>query len=302
MNSAEQFKSLTLSQHAYQHSRAIFDEDLAAALLYMQPTPRPCYTPALLEDIRVFHSDVAAWVRSEIAQTGHSQLRYTVIASNMPEVYNLGGDLSLFADLIQRQDRDALLDYAIRCIDVAHQASTSMDLPLTTIALVQGRAQGGGFEAALACNVIIAERGTEMGFPEVLFNLFPGMGAYSFLSRRINPIIAERMILSGRLYTAEELYEMGIVDHLAEPGKGKEKLKEYIRESERHNHAHSLIRHVRNTYNRVTYEELLDITQLWVESALRLTNREIKTMRRLVSMQDRKATMKPQDVKLRCAE
>jgi DSF synthase len=45
-----------------------------------------------------------------------------------------------------------------------------------TASLVQGRALGSGFECALASDVIVAETGARMGFPEVLFNLFPGMG------------------------------------------------------------------------------------------------------------------------------
>ena len=164
---------------------------------------------------------------------------------------------------------------------------------MTTISLIQGNAQGGGFEAALSCNVIIAERGTQMGFPEVLFNLFPGMGAYSFLCQRINPALAERLILSGKLYSAEALYEMGVVDHLADPGKGRERLKDYIHESDRRSHSRALIRHTRTKYNRVRYEELLDITELWVDSALQLTERELKTMQRLVRAQNRRGMQSP---------
>jgi DSF synthase len=52
-----------------------------------------------------------------------------------------------------------------------------LDRDVTTIALVQGDALGGGFETALSSNVLIAERSAKLGFPEILFNLFPGMGA-----------------------------------------------------------------------------------------------------------------------------
>ncbi len=293
MSPATHTKSSMYCDHEYRHARVHFDEHLGAAFLYMTPEPRPCYTPTLLEDIRAFHDVVAKNVRSELDQHGYSRTRYTVVASGIPGIYNLGGDLGLFAEMIRARDRGGLLNYATGCIHVAHQASTSLDLPLTTIALVQGNAQGGGFEAALACNVVIAERGTQMGFPEVLFNLFPGMGAYSFLSQRINPALAERLILSGKLYPAEELYEMGVVDYLAEPGKGREKLKDYIHESDRRPHSRALIRHTRTKYNRVPYEELLDITELWVDSALQLTERELKTMQRLVRAQNRRGMQSP---------
>lgn len=289
MSTAMSLNTAITSDYHYQQADVRYNEGLGAAMLYMRPSPRACYTSELLEDIRMFHQSVALTVSGDIEKQGYSDTRYTVVASSTPGTYNLGGDLNLFAQLIQRKDRDQLLKYAIRCINVAYQASTAMDLPITTIALVQGNAQGGGFEAALACNVVIAERGVEMGFPEVLFDLFPGMGAYSFLSQRVSPAIAERLILSGKLYSAEELYEMGVIDVLADPGKGHERLAEFIRESKRRKHARDLIRFVRGKYNRVSYEQLLDITRLWVDSALQLSEREIKTMLRLVRAQDRKS-------------
>ena len=293
MSSATNTQSPITCDYEYLHARVHFDNHLGAALLYMHPEPRPCFTSLLLEEMQSFQNEVARRVRGDLDLEGRSQIRYTVLASDLPGLFNLGGDLNLFVDLIQKKDRGALLDYATNCVQVVHQYSTCFDLPITTISLVQGNAQGGGFEAALSCNVIIAERGTQMGFPEVLFNLFPGMGAYSFLSRRINPALAERLMLSGRLYPAEELYEMGVVDHLADSGKGREKLKEYIQESDRRSHSRALLRHTRTNYNRVSYEELLDITELWVDSALQLTERELKTMQRLVRAQNRRGVQSP---------
>ena len=56
---------------------------------------------------------------------------------------------------------------------------------VTTVALLEGDALGGGFECALSCDVVIAEKHVKAGFPEVLFNMFPGMGGMSFLARRV---------------------------------------------------------------------------------------------------------------------
>ena len=60
-----------------------------------------------------------------------------------------------------------------------------------------------------------------MGLPEILFNLFPGMGAYSLLARRIGLRAAEELILSGKVLPAAKLHEMGIVDVLAKDGEGE---------------------------------------------------------------------------------
>lgn len=291
-NTAVRHKSTSSNTHTYQHASVRFDEHLQAALLYMNPSPRACFTSSLLKDILQFQHLVSKKVHNELESFGNSKTRYTVLASRVPQTYNLGGDLNLFIDAIERKNRGLLLDYATNCIRAAHNFSIGLDCPVTTIALVQGSAQGGGFEAALSCNVIIAERGSQMGFPEVLFNLFPGMGAYNFLSQRISPSLSERLILSGKLYTAEELYKMGVIDVLAEQGQGEQKLAEFIKESEKRSHSRDLIRYTRTKCNRVKYEELLEITELWVESALKLSQREIKTMRRLVRAQNNKS-MRP---------
>jgi len=275
-------------KHEYTSSQVKFDEKLGAFFIYMQSTPRPCFTLELLDDLKHFLIEAEEKIVTDLKQDGHSNLKFIVVSSAFPGTFNLGGDLNLFAELIERQDREKLLEYAVNCITVGHKASMSLDLPLTTITLIQGNAMGGGFEAALACNVIIAERGYMMGFPEVMFNLFPGMGAYTYLAQRINPVLAERMILSGKMYHAEELYEMGVIDYLAEPGEGEDVLKEYIHNEKKFGHARSLIRHIRKQYNPASYKQLLDITNLWVESALQLTQKELTTIKRLVAAQDRK--------------
>jgi len=216
-------------------------------------------------------------------------VRYAVLASKVPGVYNLGGDLALFSRLIAAQDREALMGYATACIDALHLKMTGFGRGITHITLVQGDALGGGFECALAADVLVAERGSRMGLPEVLFNLFPGMGAYSILSRRIGPAPAERMILSGKVYSAEELHEMGVVDLLAEPGNGEMAVYDYIRQENRGRNSVQAMRAVRDYVNPIRYEELIHITEMWVDAALRLGPRDLRMMDRLVARQTLKA-------------
>jgi len=277
------------------HSSFHFDDQLGAAFIYMKADPRPCFTIELLEDLKQFEQIISEQVKLDVSQKLTPRFQYTVVASSIPNVFNLGGDLNLFMDLINTKNREQLHKYAVACIDVSYTMSTCMGLPITTIALVQGSAQGGGFEAALACNVIIAEKGSLMGFPEVLFNLFPGMGAYTYLRQRVNSALAEKIILSGKIFRAEELYEMGLVDILAEPGQGKQALHTYIKQSKRRSNAQALIRHTRNKYNKISYEELLDITTMWVDCALNIGERERKTMQRLIRAQNRKVLMESED-------
>jgi len=248
---------------------------------YMNAYPRACFSPTLLKEIDQWFS----YVKKRNEDCDEQVFNYLVLASGIPGTFNLGGDLNLFRILIGKGDYDALFDYAKACIDVLFQNITHLNDKLTTISLVQGDALGGGFEAALSSNVLIAEKGTKMGLPEVLFNLFPGMGAFSLLSHKIGVSKAEKMILSGQLYSAEELYDMGVVDILVEKGEGESAVYSYIKQAERAANSYRAMRKIQDITNQITYQELIDITRIWVEAALRLGKRDLRMMERLVSRQ-----------------
>jgi DSF synthase len=271
----------------YQQLSIRYNAEETSVWLYMKPTPRPCFNPTLLSEIKQFQESVIHNHKMLQAEGSHP-INYVVSASHVPGVFNLGGDLNLFAQYILSKDRDHLLRYAIACIDVLHNNAINLDLPVTTISLVEGSALGGGFEAAVSSNVVIAERSTEMGLPEILFNLFPGMGAYSLLARRIGMVEAEKMITSGKVYRAEELLEMGIVDVLADDGEGRNEVNNYIKQHMRTSNGLRAIQAVRKRYNPISYQELLDITKIWVDAALNLTKKDLRMMQRLVSVQDKR--------------
>lgn len=254
---------------------------------YMKPQPRPSFTPTLLSEIKQFQQSMIDNYESLQTEELHP-VNYLVLASQIPDVFNLGGDLNLFAEHILNRDRDHLLRYAIACIDVLFNNAVNLELPITTISLVEGSALGGGFEAALSSNVLIAERSAELGLPEILFNLFPGMGAYSLLARRIGMMEAEKLITGGNVYRASDLYEMGVVDILAEDGEGKQAVSKYIRQHMRSSNGLRAINAVRQRYSPLLYDELLDITTIWVDAALNLRPRDLRMMQRLVSAQDKR--------------
>jgi DSF synthase len=215
-------------------------------------------------------------------------VKYFVGGSRLPGVYNLGGDLNFFIKNIRARDLTALRKYAHDCVDVAYHMTVGFHLPLITIALVQGDALGGGFEGALSFNVIVAEKKAKFGLPEILFNLFPGMGAFSFLSRKLDVTRAQKMILSGRVYSATELYEMGLVDILAEDGRGEEAVRDYIAHNRRHHTVHRRIREVNMRVNPFSLEELRDVTDIWAEHAMRLQEPDLRNMERLANAQLRR--------------
>ncbi|WP_051247749.1 crotonase/enoyl-CoA hydratase family protein [Inquilinus limosus] len=253
---------------------------------FMRPEGRPSFTPELLRDI----SDMQHSIRRMFTERADQEppIRYFVFASGLPGIYSMGGDLGLFIEKIRLGDRAALRRYAHVAIEAIHRNHVAFGTPIITMALVQGDALGGGFECALSLDMIVAERSAKMGLPEILFNLFPGMGAYSFLSRRIGAVATEKMITSGRIYTAEELHEMGIVDVLAEDGKGVEAVREYVAENGRKYNAHRALLQARRRVNPITLGELRDVVDIWADACLGLGEADLRKMARLTAAQDRR--------------
>ena len=249
---------------------------------------RACFKPALVNEILQYQWSLADRLRRE-RSNGDDPLRHVVLASDC-DAFNLGGDLEYFCDAIRRQDRHALLTYARQCVRGVHAFHTGLDAGAHSIALVQGDALGGGFEAALSCHTIVAEEGVGMGLPEVLFGLFPGMGAYSFLCKRVSPRQAEKMILSGEVYSSEEMYRLGVVDVLVPKGQGESAVQDLIRQQQRAPHSYLAMNAVRRIGQPVSYDELMGITEVRVDTALALGEKSLKTMDRIVRAQARRSS------------
>lgn len=278
--------TLHSEQNSYKQLTTYFDPHNQIAWGYMHAEPRPCFTPQLLRELLAWGNGMI----DRIDDPAQQDVKYFVLASKVADTFSLGGDLNLFMQHIEARDRDALYRYAISCIDCSYAVHSHLNRPnVTSIALVQGQALGGGFESALAANILIAERGARMGLPEILFNLFPGMGAMTFLARRVGHHQAVRIIRSGKLYLAEELYEMGVVDVLAETGEGEAAVYEYVRREEKSRNGLLALRAAREVSQPASYEELVRITEIWVDAALRLEPKSLRMMERLVSRQTSKA-------------
>ena len=250
------------------------------------PNPRPSFNLELLKDLATycrFVSDTEATVE---CQGRAMPVEYTVLASGAPGVFNLGGDLDLFIQLIERRDRAGLRNYGTACIDVLHHNYTGHGLPVTTVSLVQGECLGGGFEAALSSDIIIAERQSRFGFPEILFNLFPGMGAYSFLDRRVGRRVTEQLLSTGKIYSADDMLALGVIDSVVDRGQGEAEVTALVKRNGRSRNGLVGIAGARRRVNGITYQELMDVVHLWADAALRLTGRDLKLMQRLVSRQN----------------
>lgn len=265
---------------------ALYDGEQHAMWLRWNPRPRPNFNPELLQDLDRYCQFMAHSGGAIACQGERMPLDYAVLASKVPGVFNLGGDLSLFTRLIDAHDRDGLLGYGRACVDVLYRNYIGHGLPITTISLVQGECLGGGFEAALSSDVIVAERQSRFGFPEILFNLFPGMGAYSFLERKVGKRVAEELISAGRVYGADDMLALGVVDLVVDQGRGESEVGNFIKSRSRSRVGMAGLAAARRRVHKLDYEELLDVVEVWVDTALSLSGRDLKLMQRLVSRQN----------------
>jgi DSF synthase len=176
-----------------------------------------------------------------------------------------------------------------------HRRVTGFGSEIATYSLVQGKAFGGGFECALASEFIIAEKSATMSFPEVLFNMFPGMGALSLLGRRIGLRKAEDIIMSGEVFSAKQMYDAGVVDELVEDGTGLEVTRAILKLRQRRRNSYRAMSMAKREYLPVSLAEMQAIVDVWVDAAMKLETRDMRMMARLVRAQDKLSSMTAED-------
>lgn len=271
-------------------------DDLAAALtelaiepdpengilwVVMRPSGRPSFTLEMIRDFLVLFAGLERLPEEAVAPYGVLAYR-----SDVPGVFNRGGDLPLFLECIAARDEETLRIYAQGCALMSYRNRNFPMLPLVTVALIQGDALGGGFEAALSCDLVFAEEHAQFGFPEVLFNLFPGMGAVTYLTRRCGVREAEKLIVGGRHFKAGEMLEVGAIDHVLKSGAGVEELRAFLRPKLRRYNAWSGFHRSRRLADPVSRQELSGIADIWVERALKLEPAVLRRMTELIRKQD----------------
>ncbi len=242
--------------------------------------PIQCYSLAAMGELQQMLSDITA---------NPGLVRHFVLSSDVPRVFNFGGDLALFVLLVRAGDIESLKLYGRRCVDLVWWMENAANLGVHTTVMAQGDTLGGGLESVLPFHKVIFERSANAGFPEVLFNLFPGLGAWDFTIRKAGFAVANEMILSGRLFSAEELHHRRIVDVVVEDGEGEAAIERVVREVDpRHRGTLAALR-ARRIAQPIVYENLMAIVEQWAESAMGLTDRDLRLMERLARAQARKA-------------
>jgi DSF synthase len=268
------------------HLSVTLDAEAGILFARMRHTERACYTIELMRDMRTLQRHLVELYAGQAAQD--IPFRYLVWASDAPRAWSLGGDLATFTGLIRAKDEAGLRAYAHLAIDILHDNLVSLGLPVLTVALITGDAIGGGFEAMLTDDLVIAEEGTKFGLPEILFNLFPGMGGYSFLKRKLGAGLARQILEDGISRSAGEVKALGLVDHVCPAGQAEATLRRLVAENARRFETLLTLKRVRERADPPSKSELVDIVDLWVDLAMKLGEDELRRMDCLARVQEKK--------------
>lgn len=148
-----------------------------------------------------------------------SQAHALIIWSARKEGFCAGADLrELYFEsqkLPQEERLAALRDFLERIHRVANRIDMS---PLTTIAAVHGVTFGGGFELALLCDLIIADKMSRFCFPELRLGLIPGFGGIPRLRRDLGNAVVRDILLTGRSINASKAQTVGLVSQVTGEG------------------------------------------------------------------------------------
>jgi enoyl-CoA hydratase len=142
-----------------------------------------------------------------------------IIYSDLKTGFCAGADLRELYQRSQAMEKLAAAKGVRDFLERIHRVLNLIDAaPLTTIAAVHGVTFGGGFELALACDLIIADKMARFCFPELRLGLIPGFGGIPRLKRDLGNAIVRDLLLTGRSINATKAQQIGLVSQVVSEG------------------------------------------------------------------------------------
>ena len=142
-----------------------------------------------------------------------------IIYSDLKCGFSAGADLRELYARSQTMRADDRVRGVREFLERIHHALNVIDAaPMTTIAAVHGVTFGGGFELALACDLIIADKTTRFAFPELRLGLVPGFGGIPRLKRDVGNAVVRDLLLTGRSFNVMKAQQIGLVSQVVTEG------------------------------------------------------------------------------------
>jgi enoyl-CoA hydratase len=147
------------------------------------------------------------------------EARALIISSARPVGFCAGADLRELFERSQAMAPRERLSGVRDFLERIHRVMNALDAaPLTTIAAVHGVIFGGGFELALTCDMIVADKMARFAFPELRLGLIPGFGGIPRLKRDIGNAVVRDLLLTGRSINAAKAQSVGLLSQLTAEG------------------------------------------------------------------------------------
>jgi enoyl-CoA hydratase/carnithine racemase len=151
----------------------------------------------------------------ELARKSHA----LIIHSTQKAGFSAGADLRELYEGSRGMEKDEAVRGVREFLRRIHGVMNTLDAaPLTTIAAVHGVTFGGGFELALVCDIIIADRMARFCFPELRLGLIPGFGGIPRLKRDLGNAVVRDLLLTGRSFNVMKAQQVGLVSQIAAEG------------------------------------------------------------------------------------
>ena len=142
-----------------------------------------------------------------------------ILHSTLKAGFCAGADLRELYGWIEEFGQVEVANHAREYLERIHHVMNSIDsAPLTTIAAVHGVTFGGGFELALTCDMIIADKMTRFAFPELRLGLIPGYGGIPRLKRDLGNAVVRDLLLTGRSFNTTKAQQIGLVSQVVGVG------------------------------------------------------------------------------------
>ena len=142
-----------------------------------------------------------------------------IIYSEMKPGFCAGADLRELYQRSQVMEKAGAVKGVREFLERIHRVLNAIDAaPLTTIAAVHGVTFGGGFELALACDLIVADKMARFCFPELRLGLIPGFGGIPRLKRDLGNAVVRDLLLTGRSFNATKAQQIGLVSQVVGEG------------------------------------------------------------------------------------
>ena len=258
-----------------------YEPNIYTLWITLKPEPKPVFTLTCGESVlAVLRAIVELW--PDPSRSPVLFLAYRGVG----QVYALGGDLDFYLDCLARNDRAALEYYAHLAVDIMGMNAASLGNRVITMATIHGKALGGSIDPPRSCNIMIAEEKAQFGYPEVVFNHFP-IAAVPILSRRVGLVTAQKILMSGDEYSAQQFYDMGVVDAVVAQGTGEAAVRDY---AERSISSHSARVALFSEFCRQAGDlehDLAHAADIWIDHILKLRPIDIAKLQRIVKIQDK---------------